>query len=168
MIFDAAEVTVEQSREACGVCGGVVGANVETERNACNCAVRAVVTSQREMLERFAQLPLLPAEVAASLSAGSWAPPATPPKPAEDLRPVFEGFVAGTKRFVVVYRAVGGALDVLVWDARRVGVKVDLIACPFAGRLREGSWRSRVGVLPDAEAKAITKALGGIAASPVG
>lgn len=166
MIFDGAEDTVEQPRDACDVCGGVVGADVETQRNACKCEVRAVVASQREMLDRVALLPFLPAEVAVSLSTGTWIPPALPPKPVEDLRPAFEGNVAGSKRFVVAYRVSGGALDVLVWDTRRVGARVDLIACPFAGRLRMGSWRSRVGALPDAELKAIAKALGDLAASP--
>jgi len=85
-----------------------------------------------------------------------------------DIRPVFEGFVAGSKRLIVAYRAAKDRLDVLAWDVRRAGAAVDLLACPFAGRLRSGSWCSRIGALPDVELKAIAKALEGHGASSDG
>lgn len=70
---------------------------------------------------------------------------------------MFEGNVAGSKLWVTVYRAAHGAFEVLAWEVRRAGARVDLGACVFAARWRNGGWRSRVGVLPDGDLRAVTR-----------
>ena len=76
-----------------------------------------------------------------------------------DLRPVFEGDVVGTKLFVTVYAATCNGLDVLAWEARRGAGRVDLGLCVFAGRWRDGAWRSRTGRPNDADLRALAKHL---------
>ena len=63
--------------------------------------------------------------------------------------PVAEGLTS-KGLWCVAYRTPdGGALDVLAYRCARKAVGVDLGACVFAGRLREGAWLSTIGA-PDA------------------
>lgn len=84
---------------------------------------------------------------------------------AADLRPLYEGDVMGTKLFVTVYAATCNGLDVLAWEARRNAGRVDLGLCVFAGRWRDGAWRSRTGRPNDADLRALAKHLRALEAS---